>query len=113
MNCIFCQIAEKKIKASLVYEDDEILAFNDITPQSPTHVLVIPKKHIPSLNHLAEEDLLLAGKLLKTVQTLAGTLGVSDSGFRMVVNTGPAGGQTVAHLHFHLMAGRAMTWPPG
>lgn len=113
MNCIFCQIAEKKIKTQLVYEDEEILAFNDIAPQSPTHLLIIPKKHIPSLNHLNDDDIVLAGRLMMTIQHLARTLGVSDAGFRVVINTGLEGGQTVEHLHFHLMAGRAMTWPPG
>jgi histidine triad (HIT) family protein len=112
-SCIFCQIIDGKIPSKKVYEDDDVLAFHDIAPAAPTHVLVIPKKHIPSLMHLGEEDKELVGKIHLVIQKLARELGLDDKGFRVVNNIGEEGGQTVFHIHFHLLGGRTLTWPPG
>jgi len=113
MDCIFCKVVEKKIPAKLVYEDDEVLAFHDINPQAPVHMLVIPKKHVSTLNDLQPEDQALAGKLLLTAQKLAHEQGFADAGFRVVMNCNEHGGQTVYHIHMHVLAGRHMSWPPG
>jgi histidine triad (HIT) family protein len=112
-NCIFCQIATGNRRSDKIYEDKDIVAFHDIHPVSPVHVLVIPKKHISSLLELAEEDQLLAGKILLVAQKIAEEFGLSEKGFRIVNNTGEEGGQTVYHIHFHLLGGRNLTWPPG
>ena len=113
-DCIFCRIAAKEIPAAAVYEDDAVIAFKDLEPQAPVHVLIIPKKHIGSLLGLTEEDnALIAHILVDVVPRLAKELGLAENGFRVVVNTGAEGGQTVGHLHFHLLGGRAMQWPPG
>ena len=109
---IFKRIIDKEIPAKLAYEDDLCLAFHDVNPQAPTHVLVIPKKEIPSLTQLAAEDQTLLGHLLLVVQKLAGELGL-DGGYRVVINCGPDGGQSVDHLHLHLLGGRQLKWPPG
>jgi len=109
---IFKKIIDREIPAEIVYEDDQCLAFRDINPQAPTHLLVIPKKEIPSLDGLSDEDQALMGHLLLVVRKLAGQLNLSG-GYRVVVNCGPDAGQEVPHLHFHLLAGRKMTWPPG
>ena len=102
-NCIFCKIAQGEIPSTKVYEDDQVLAFRDLDPQAPEHILVIPKKHIASILALGAEDKDLTGHLLTEV----------INGFRLVTNTGSDGGQTVEHLHFHLLGGRPLTWPPG
>lgn len=112
-DCIFCKIAAKEIGAQVVYEDDDFLAFRDIRPVAPTHVLLIPKKHFGSLLDLSAEDAALAGRMLILVPQLARQLDLAQSGFRVVINTGTLGGQTVNHLHFHLLGGRALEWPPG
>lgn len=113
-NCIFCKIANKKIPSQLVYEDDTVVAFKDLDPQGPVHVLVIPKKHIASLmNTTAEDKELLAHITCDVIPKLAQKLDVAEKGFRTVVNTGEEGGQTVQHLHFHIIGGRSMQWPPG
>ena len=109
---IFKRIIDKEIPAEIVYEDDRCLAFRDVSPQAPTHVLVIPKKEIASINDLAEEDAQLVGHLWNVIRRLAAELQL-DAGYRVVCNCGPDGGQSVDHLHFHLLGGRAMTWPPG
>jgi histidine triad (HIT) family protein len=109
---IFKRIIDKEIPAKIVHEDDLCLAFHDVNPQAPTHVLVIPKKEIASLAQLSAEDLALLGHLMLIVQKLAGDLGLTG-GYRVVVNCGPDGGQSVDHLHFHLMGGRQLKWPPG
>ena len=109
---IFKRIIDGEIPADKVYEDDRCLAFRDISPQAPTHVLVIPKKEIPSLAQLTAEDQTLLGHLLLVVQKLAGELGL-DGGYRVVINCGPDGGQSVDHLHLHLLGGRQLKWPPG
>src|SRR5689334_9636481 len=109
---IFKRIIDKEIPAKIVYEDDQCLAFQDVNPQAPTHMLLIPKKEIPSLDRLASEDQMLLGHLLLVVQKLAKQLKL-DNGYRLVVNCGPDAGQTVDHLHLHLLGGRALKWPPG
>lgn len=111
-DCIFCKIAEKEIPANIVYEDDQILAFHDLTPQAPVHVLIIPKKHLSSLNDVSFENLDLMGWLISKVGDIAGSLNL-ENGYRLVCNCGEDGMQTVQHLHFHLLGKRRMLWPPG
>lgn len=113
MDCIFCKIANKEIPSTIVYEDDDVIAFHDVNPEAPVHILVIPKKHIASLDAATEEDQQLLGKLLLTVRKLAIDHGIADNGYRVVTNCGEQGGQSVMHLHFHLMGGREMLWPAG
>ncbi|MCL2762008.1 MAG: histidine triad nucleotide-binding protein [Treponema sp.] len=112
-DCIFCKIVDGVIPSKKAYEDDEILAFHDITPMAPIHCLVIPKKHIRSLMDLEAKDIGLAGRLLNKAQELAKELGCGENGARFVINTGRDGGQTVDHLHIHILGGRALSWPPG
>jgi len=112
-DCLFCGIVAGEVPSEKVYEDDEVLAFRDINPQAPHHVLVIPKKHIASLAEAGDEDAGLLAKVIIKVRDIAADLGLDEEGYRMVVNCGPNGGQTVGHLHFHLLGGRRMTWPPG
>lgn len=111
-NCIFCKIINKEIPSDIVYEDDKILAFNDVNPQAPVHLLFIPKKHIKSIDQLEEKDIDLIGHIYYAISRLSEELGL-EKGYRVVVNTGQDGGQTVGHLHFHLLAGRSLQWPPG
>lgn len=113
MECIFCQIANKKIPSKLVYEDAHIVAFHDLSPQAPTHILIIPKKHLHSLNDAEIVDKELLGHMMLSAQKIAKELGHEQQGFRLVMNTGPQGGQTVFHIHLHLLAGKIMHWPPG
>jgi histidine triad (HIT) family protein len=110
---IFGKIARGEIPADLVYEDDEVVAFRDLSPQAPTHVLVIPRKPIPTLNDASADDALLIGKLLLAAARVAKDLGIADAGYRTVVNCNAAAGQTVFHLHVHVLGGRPMGWPPG
>ncbi|MBI1763184.1 MAG: histidine triad nucleotide-binding protein [Acidobacteria bacterium] len=112
-DCLFCKLAEGTIPSEKVYEDDQALAFRDLHPQAPTHVLLIPKEHLDSLNDASQSDQPLLGYLLRLVPKIANQLGIAESGFRTVINTGGEGGQTVDHLHIHLLGGRPMTWPPG
>ena len=109
---IFKKIIDKEIQAKLVHEDDQCLAFHDVGPQAPTHVLVIPKREISSLAEAADSDAALLGHLLLVASKLAVQLGLT-SGYRIVINCGPDGGQSVDHLHLHLLGGRQMAWPPG
>ena len=109
---IFKKIIDREIPADIVFEDDLCLAFTDISPQAPTHVLLIPKKEIPSVNDLADEDQALMGHLLLIAGKLAGQLGL-DGGYRLVVNCGRDAGQAVDHIHIHILGGRGMSWPPG
>jgi histidine triad (HIT) family protein len=111
--CLFCKIINREIPASIVYEDDRILAFNDVNPQGPTHVLVVPKRHIASLNDLAPDDDRIVGEVIRRAATIAGELGIAAGGFRSVFNTNRDAGQTVFHIHLHLIGGRSLTWPPG
>jgi histidine triad (HIT) family protein len=112
-DCIFCKIARHEIPAGIVYEDDEVLAFKDLNPVAPVHVLIIPKKHIARITDMAEEDAPLMGKIMLAAKKLADEYGVGDEGFRVVINQGKGAGQSVFHIHFHLLAGRQMNWPPG
>lgn len=113
-DCIFCKIAHGEIPSTKVYEDDTVLAFRDLDPQAPEHVLIIPKKHLSSVLDFGAEDRELAAHILTdVVPALARTLGIDAGGFRLVTNMGADGGQTVGHLHFHLLGGRSLTWPPG
>ena len=110
---IFGKIIRREIPANILYEDDLCLAFSDIDPKAPTHVLVIPKQPIPKLSDVTDDDKNLLGHLLLTVKHVADQLGLTESGYRVVINTGNDGGQTVFHLHLHLLGGRALGWPPG
>ena len=112
-DCLFCRIANKTIPSSIVYEDDQILAFNDINPQAPTHILLIPKDHFASLNEVPDEKKDLLGQLLLKARQIAEDQGLAQSGYRIVLNTQRDSGQEVFHIHFHLLGGRRMTWPPG
>ena len=112
-DCIFCKIVAGEIPAAKIYEDDELLAFNDINPQAPVHFLLIPKKHIKSLLDVEPEDTAMLGHLLAKAQELAKELGCEDNGGRFVINAKRHGGQTVDHLHLHVFGGRYLKWPPG
>lgn len=113
-DCIFCKIAAGEIPSQKVYEDDSVIAFKDLSPKAPIHVLIVPKKHIQSVAHFQAEDKELAAHIfVDVVPKLANELGIAEGGFRVVMNTGDDGGQTVHHLHVHLMGGRKFTWPPG
>ena len=110
-DCLFCKMANGEITPNVVFEDDDILAFHDIAPQAPVHVLIIPKKHISTLNDA--DDTLLLGKVMKSAAQLAKKLGIADDGYRTVINCNEQGGQVVYHLHVHLLGGRQMLWSPG
>ncbi len=110
-DCLFCKMANGEIKPDIVYEDETLLAFRDINPQAPVHILIIPKQHIATLNDL--DDPMLAGQLLLTAAKLAKQEGLSEDGYRTVFNCNQQGGQEVYHIHLHLLGGRQMTWPPG
>ncbi len=112
-DCLFCKIADKTIPAKLVYEDDRALAFRDLNPQAPTHVLIVPRKHIPSLNELTDADAALVGHLHVVARQVAHDEGIAADGYRVLFNTGKLAGQTVFHIHLHLIGGRALGWPPG
>ncbi len=112
-DCIFCKIVKGEIPATKIFENQNLIAFRDIKAASPEHILVIPKAHKASLNEMQLEDQALLGELLLTVKDIAKELGVTKQGYRTVINTGDNGGQTVHHLHVHLLAGRPHTWPPG
>ena len=110
-NCLFCKIVAGDINPDVVYEDETVLAFRDINPQAPVHILIIPKQHIQTLNELDNTE--LAGHLIQTAAKLAKAEGLAEDGYRSIINCNPKGGQEVYHLHLHLLAGRQMTWPPG
>ncbi|HDN98038.1 MAG: histidine triad nucleotide-binding protein [Candidatus Omnitrophota bacterium] len=110
-DCIFCKIAKGSVSAKVVYEDDEFIAFHDINPQAPVHILIIPKKHIPRLCDTEDKELL--GKMLILANKIAEKMGILEDGYRVVINTNRNAGQTIDHLHLHLLGGRIMNWPPG
>ena len=110
-NCLFCKIASGDVKADIVHQDDDVVAFNDQNPRAPLHVLVIPREHIPSLAEATEPRLL--GLIAQAAARIARDGGYGRSGFRVVTNAGPDAGQSVSHLHFHVLAGRKLSWPPG
>jgi histidine triad (HIT) family protein len=111
--CLFCRIVAGEIPSDRVFEDDRIIAMRDIAPRAPTHILLLPREHIPSLREVTEADGALVGHLFVTAQRIAADEGIAQAGYRLVVNVGEWGGQTVPHLHVHLLGGRAMRWPPG
>ncbi len=113
MDCIFCKIADGSIKSNIVYEDDDVVAFRDLHPQAPHHVLVIPRRHFSTANDFREEDAALVGRLVLAAQKVARELGVAEDGYRMVMNCNRDAGQTVFHAHLHVLAGRGFSWPPG
>ena len=112
-DCLFCRIIGKEIPASVIYEDDQLLVFNDINPQAPLHALVIPKRHIPTLNDVSSGDATIVGDMVRRAAAIAREKGYADRGFRTVFNTNADAGQTVFHIHLHLLAGRGLSWPPG
>jgi histidine triad (HIT) family protein len=113
MNCLFCQISKGEIPADIVYEDDQVVAFRDIAPQAPTHILIIPRSHFSTLNELNGSDTEIMGHLVLTAQRIASQLGLAENGYRLVMNCNRDGGQTVFHIHLHLLGGRQLSWPPG
>ena len=113
MSCLFRKIASGELNSEIVYQDDAVVAFRDINPQAPQHILIIPRKHIATVNDATPEDVALLGKLILTAQRIAEELGVAVNGYRLVMNCNGHGGQTEFHIHLHLLAGRAMHWPPG
>lgn len=112
-DCIFCQIANGQIESDIVYQDELVVAFRDLNPQAPTHILLIPRQHIGSLDTAGDEPVQLLGHLALVAAQVARQEGIAEGGYRLVTNVGPDAGQSVAHLHFHLLGGRVMQWPPG
>jgi len=112
-DCLFCKIIERQIPASIVYEDDRVLAFNDINPQAPTHILIVPKRHVATLNDIGTEDDQIVGELVRRATLIAKERGFSETGYRTLFNTNRGAGQTVFHIHLHLLGGRPFAWPPG
>lgn len=113
MDCLFCKIVEGEIAANVVLENDTLMAFHDISPQAPHHILIIPKKHIATINDVQKEDEPLMGQMIRAAQSIAKTLGIDEEGYRLLFNVNEGGGQMVYHIHLHLLGGRPMTWPPG
>lgn len=112
-DCLFCKIRDGDIPAEILFENEDVLAFQDVNPHAPVHILIIPKKHISTVNDMADGDDLIMGKLFTAAKSIAAQQGVEDDGYRMVVNCNQQAGQTVFHIHMHLLAGRNMSWPPG
>jgi histidine triad (HIT) family protein len=112
-NCLFCKIANKQINSEIVYENDDVLVFKDLYPKAPVHLLVIPKKHVSSIMEIEELNDKQANEILKTIAKIAKEMGLDRDGFRVVTNTGAAAGQSVDHLHFHILGKRSFNWPPG
>lgn len=112
-SCVFCRIADGDIPATVVRQDDDTVAFRDLDPKAPVHVLVIPRRHIASVNELRDADAHVMGALFLAARDVAAADGIADDGYRLVMNTGPAAGQSVAHVHLHVLGGRDMKWPPG
>lgn len=112
-NCLFCKILAGDIPADIVYESDTAIAFRDINPQAPTHVLIIPRKHISTINEIENDDQAIVGSLYSAAREIAAAEGLADVGYRAVMNCNEGAGQTVFHIHLHLLGGRALTWPPG
>jgi histidine triad (HIT) family protein len=113
VDCLFCKILKGQIPASIIYEDERLIAFKDINPQAPLHALIVPKRHIASLNELMAEDDALVGEMVRRAAAIANQHSYAERGFRTVFNTNAEAGQTVFHIHLHLLAGRGLTWPPG
>ena len=113
MDCVFCKIIDKEIPSDIIYEDSDVIAFNDLDPQAPIHFLVIPKKHIQSIATLGEADSQIISRIFASIKKLASEKGLDENGYRVVSNVGEDGGQSVPHLHFHVLGGRGFKWPPG
>lgn len=113
MECLFCKISSGEIPAKIIYQDDMVVVFDDINPEAPQHKLIIPRKHIATLNDLQTEDTRLIGYMVQTAAKIAEDYAIANEGYRIVMNCNPGGGQTVFHIHIHLLGGRQMTWPPG
>ncbi|HUH37617.1 MAG TPA: histidine triad nucleotide-binding protein [Spongiibacteraceae bacterium] len=113
MTCLFCKIASGEVPGDIVYQDAEIIAFRDIAPQAPCHILVIPKRHITTLNDLEDGDADLMGRIVLRARAIAAQQGLAEDGYRLVINCNSEGGQTVYHIHLHILGGRQMQWPPG
>ena len=113
MDCLFCKIIDKRVPSTKVYEDDQLYAFRDVNPQAPIHILVIPRKHVATINDLDGDDASLVGKLVLKARDLAREEGIAEKGYRLVMNCNEWAGQSVFHVHLHLLSGRAMRWPPG
>lgn len=113
MNCLFCKIVSKELSATVIYEDEQVIAFEDLHPRAPIHTLIIPRKHIATLNDMTTEDIALSGQLLYTAQHLAKQYGIAEEGYRVVMNCNAGAGQAVFHIHLHLLGGRPLSWPPG
>jgi histidine triad (HIT) family protein len=111
--CLFCKIAQRQIPSDIVYENDHVLAFKDVRPVAPSHALVIPKKHIAGIGDATREDAALVAEVMLAGPVVAGKLGIAETGYRLVLNNGPNAGQSVFHLHLHVLGGRLMAWPPG
>ncbi|HPP67024.1 MAG TPA: histidine triad nucleotide-binding protein, partial [bacterium] len=112
-NCVFCKIVADKIPVEMVYQDNDIVAFHDINPQAPVHVLIVPKKHLRNLLDVKDQDVFLIGKMLMVATEIARQLHIAEIGYRIVINTNRDAGQSIDHLHIHLIGGRQMQWPPG
>jgi len=112
-DCLFCRIVNKELSSKIVYEDEQVVAFEDINPQAPTHVLVVPRRHIAGLNDASADEAKLLGQLQLVAAQVARARGIVESGYRVVINNGRGAGQSVFHLHLHLLGGRGMRWPPG
>lgn len=113
MSCIFCKIVDGSIKSDIIFENDDVIAFRDLNAQAPHHVLIIPRKHIATVNHFEADDALIFGQMGQAAKLIAADLGVAEKGYRLVLNCNEDGGQTVFHTHMHFLAGRTLTWPPG
>ena len=112
-DCLFCKVVAGQVPATLVFQDDHVVAFKDITPRAPTHVLIVPRRHIATLNELSPDDDALVGEMVRAAAAIAKEQGLSERGYRTVFNCNAEAGQTVFHIHLHLLGGRPMTWPPG
>jgi len=112
-DCLFCKMAAGEIEPDIVYQDDDVIAFRDINPQAPTHVLIIPRRHISTINDLQSDDAELTGKLFLVAAKIAEQEGIAEQGYRTVMNCNAGAGQSVFHVHLHMLGGRAMAWPPG
>lgn len=113
MDCLFCKIIAGEIPSTKVYEDDLVFAFRDIDPQAPTHILIIPKHHISSINEVNDDNCAVVGHIFKVAAEIAKSEGIAEDGYRIVTNIGVNGGQTVDHMHYHMLGGRSLQWPPG
>lgn len=113
MGCLFCNVIEKKVPSDVVYEDEHAIAFRDIRPVAPTHVLVVPRKHMAAVHDLTAADAEIMGRVMVAARNVAHQLGLEAAGYRLVINDGDAAGQTVHHIHVHVLGGRSLSWPPG